>query len=102
MSKSRGSKLSPEALPMTLNVLETDSHGNVLEKPVVGWMVTTDQGVTVVAAFEYKDSASAVKQDSGKIQLGLTPQQALQLANALTDIAKDILRGPSETQGSSG
>ena len=82
---------------MSLNVLETDSHGNVLEKLVVGWTVTTDQGVTVVAAFEYKDSASGVKQESGKIQLGLTPQQALQLAKALSNIAKDILRGPPET-----
>src|SRR5271165_5545668 len=100
MSKYRGSKISPEALPMTLDVLETDSQGSVVEKPVVGWMVTTDQGVTVVAAFEYKDFASEVEQHRAKIQLGLTPQQALRLANALTDVARDILRGPSETQGS--
>ena len=87
---------------MTLDVLETDSQGSVVEKPVVGWMVTTDQGVTVVAAFEYKDFASEVEQHRAKIQLGLTPQQALRLANALTDVARDILRGPSETQGSPG
>jgi len=85
---------------MTLNVLKTDDRGNVLEKPVVGWSVTTDRGVTVDAAFEYEDSAPAVHTET--IQLGLTPQQALQLAKALTDIAKGILRVPSESQGSSG
>lgn len=38
--------------PMSLNVLETDAHGRVVEKPVVEWTVTTDRAVTVVAAFE--------------------------------------------------
>jgi hypothetical protein len=37
---------------MSLNVLETDEHGNIVAKPVIGWMVTTDQGVAVLAAFE--------------------------------------------------
>jgi hypothetical protein len=90
-----------EASPMTLNVLETDDNGHIVEKPVVGWSVTTDQGVTVAVAFEYRSSASAAKQDAGKIQLGLTPEQATQLANAMTDTAKDILRGSSEVHGSS-
>jgi len=86
---------------MTLNVLETDNRGNLLEKPVVGWSVTTDRSITVNAAFEYEDSASVMRPHTEKIQLGLTPQQALQLAKGLTDIAKGILRGWSENQGSS-
>ena len=82
---------------MSLNVLETDAHGQVVEKPVVGWMVTTDQRVTVVAAFEFRDSASDAKNEHGKIQFGLTAQQALQLAQALSEIANGILQTSSET-----
>ena len=37
---------------MSLNVLETDEYGNILAKPVIGWSVTTVEGVTVLAAFE--------------------------------------------------
>ncbi len=80
---------------MTLNVLQTDRHGKIVEKPVLGWSVTTDQGATVAAAFEYRDQPSHRKKELQKIQLGLTPQQALQLAQALTDIATDILRKAS-------
>ncbi len=80
---------------MTLNVLETDGHGKIAEKPVLGWSVTTDQGATVAVAFEYRDQPSGRKEELQKIQLGLTPQQALQLAQALTDIATDILRKAS-------
>lgn len=82
---------------MSLNVLETDAHGRVVEKPVVEWTVTTDRAVTVVAAFEYRDTASHAKKEWGKIQFGLTPQQALELARALTEIANDVLQASSQT-----
>ncbi len=82
---------------MSLDVLETDSHGNAVERPVVGWMVTTDQGVTVLAAFEYTESASELTRECAKLQLSFTPQQALQLANALTDLAGSIFRTQSGT-----
>ena len=82
---------------MSLKVLETDAHGQVVEKPVVEWTVTTDRAVTVVAAFEYRDSASHAKNECGKIQFGLTPQQALELARALTEIANDVLQASSQT-----
>jgi len=82
---------------MSLNILETDAHGRAVEKPVVEWMVTTDRAATVVAAFEYRDSASHAGKECEKIQFGLTPQQALQLARALTEIARDILQASSET-----
>lgn len=81
---------------MSLNVLESDARGHVVEKPVVEWMVTTDQGVTVVAAFEYGDSAPNANKERGKIQFGLTAQQALQVARALTEIANGILQKSSE------
>ncbi len=77
---------------MTLNVLKTDRHSKVVEKLVLGWSVTTDRGATVTAAFEYKDYSSDRKQELPTIQFGLTPQQALQLAQALTEVATDILR----------
>lgn len=82
---------------MSLHVLETDARGHVVEKPVVKWIVTTDQGITVVAAFEYRDSAPNAKEECRNIQFGLTAQQALQLAQALTEIANGILQTSSET-----
>jgi hypothetical protein len=82
---------------MSLNVLEADRRGNVVERPVVGWMVTTDQGVTVLAAFEYRESASELTKECAKLQLTLAPQQALRLADALTDLASNILRTQSGT-----
>ncbi len=35
---------------MSFNVLETDEHGNIVAKPVIGRMVTTYQGACAVAA----------------------------------------------------
>ena len=81
---------------MSLNVLETDEHGNIVAKPVIGWSVTTVQGVTVLAAFEYTESASKHNTDVRKIQFELTPAQSLRLAASLTDVVNHILTESSE------
>ena len=80
---------------MTLNIMKTHRPGKVVERPVLAWAVTTDRESTVLAAFEYRDQVSDQKKGLPKIQFGLTPQQALQLAQALTEVATDILRKPS-------
>ncbi len=81
---------------MAINVLESDEHGNVVAKPVIGWMITTVKGVTVLAAVEYADSASELQQEGRKIQFDLTPQQSLQLADALINVANHVLAESSE------
>jgi hypothetical protein len=81
---------------MAINVLQLDEHGNVVAKPVIGWMITTDKDVTVLAAIEYADSPSELTTESSKIQLDLTPQQSLQLADALTKVANHVLEESSK------
>ena len=81
---------------MSLNVLETDEHGNIVAKLVIGWSVTTVQDVTVLAAFEYADSPSELKTEGRKIQFELTPAQSLRLAASLTEVVKHILTESSE------
>ena len=76
---------------MAINVLESDEHGNVVAKPVIGWMITTVKDVTVLAAIEYADSSSKFKTEGSKIQFDLTPQQSLQLADALINVANHVL-----------
>ena len=81
---------------MSLNVLETDEHGNIVAKPVIGWSVTTVQDVTVLAAFEYTEAASKLNTEGRKIQFELTPAQSLRLAASLTDVVNHILTESSE------
>ena len=81
---------------MAINVLQIDEHGNVVAKPVIGWMITTDKDVTVLAAIEYADSPSELTTEGSKIQLDLTPQQSLQLADALIKVANHVLEESSK------
>ena len=83
---------------MSLGVLETDEHGNVVAKPVSGWCVTTVQGVTVLVGFEYVDSPSGLDTENRKrtIQLELKPEQSSQLATALTEVMSHLLPKSSE------
>ncbi len=46
---------------MAIKVLESDEHGKVVAKPVIGWLITTIKGVTVLAAINYADAASELK-----------------------------------------
>jgi hypothetical protein len=75
---------------MAINVLESDEHGNVVAKPVIGWSVTTIKGETVLAAIEYADSPSEIKPEGRKIQFDLTLRQSLQLAGGLIDVVNHI------------
>jgi hypothetical protein len=75
---------------MAINVLESDDHGNVVAKPVIGWSVTTIKGETVLAVIEYADSQSEIKPEGRKIQFDLTLQQSLRLAGGLIDVVNHI------------
>jgi hypothetical protein len=85
---------------MAIKVLESDEHGNVVEKPVIGWLITTIKGVTVLAAIDYADAASELNTDGKRIQLDLTPKQSLQLGAALINMASELLQEPSGSNNS--
>ena len=78
---------------MSLNELEHDERGNVVENPVTAWSVTTLEGETVLLTFEHSALPSELKtaNDGNKIQLELTLTQALQLAASLAGVAKHML-----------
>lgn len=80
---------------MAINVLESDENGNVVANPVIGWLITTVKGTTVLAAVEYADSASELQTEGRKIQFDLTPQQSMQLADALIKMANHVLEESS-------
>ena len=79
------------ALPLS----ETDNSGTVIAKPVKGWTVSDAAGVAV-AAIQYAETPEEFeREDSKSIHLVLTAPQCLDLADALTRAARDVLRSHS-------
>lgn len=69
---------------LTKPVLEIDSSGNVVTKPIVGWKVLTVAGISVLVAIQYVDTPEELETGGSKqIQLALMPQQCIDLAEAL-------------------
>ncbi len=80
------------ALPLS----ETDNSGTVIGKPVKGWTVTDTSRVAVLAAIQYAETPEEFdREDSKSIHLVLTAPQCLDLADALTRAARDVLRSHS-------
>jgi len=76
-----------------LPLFETDNNGTILAKPVKGWTVTDAAGVAVLAAIQYAETTEELKRgDSESIHLVLTAAQCLDLADALTRAARNVLR----------
>lgn len=69
---------------------------NVLTKAVKGWTVTDASGRGVVAAIQYSETPEKPEgEDSRAINLALTAVQCLDLADALTRAARNLLRSRS-------
>lgn len=79
-----------------MSQFETDSEGNVILKPIVGWAVTDAAGIAVLLQLQFVESEEEL--ESGKkqaFQFVLTPPKALELAELLTRRAKRLLEGLS-------
>lgn len=75
--------------------LEKDSQGNVITKPVVGWITAPMAGMAVILQMQYVDSPEQL--DAGgrtKLQFVLTPQQCQELAETLTRQAARVMNSP--------
>jgi hypothetical protein len=71
---------------------ETDSQGNVIVKPLTGWAVMDAAGIAVLLQIQYADDEKELESGvSRSFQFGMTPQQALELAELLTRRAKRLL-----------
>ena len=71
--------------------LEKDKSGNIILRPVTGWITGTAAGTGVILAIQYIESLEALETGGKQIQLALLPQQCLDLAQKLTKLANKIL-----------
>jgi hypothetical protein len=77
---------------------ETDSNGDIVTNPVTGWMTLPVAGIAVLLAIQYIETPLDIDAANGKsVQLVLTPQQCLDLAEKLTDLAVGLFEGNSRS-----
>jgi hypothetical protein len=86
-------------MPEENSSLEKDNDGNVITKPVTGWTTGTLAGIAVLLALEYADSPLELETGHSKsIQLALSAQQSLELAERLTKLGKSLLEDQSHSE----
>ena len=74
----------------------TDVQGNIITKPVVGYATVPLGGMALLLGVRYVDSDEELNSGNSKqIQLTLTPQQALEIADSMTRQANLLLESPS-------
>jgi len=79
MSNSHGFDLRPD--------------GTIITQPLVGYSMASAAGTTILARLEYIEVRDG-RETRGAVQLALTPQAALQVAETLTKHAGQILNLP--------
>jgi len=78
------------------NSLETDSNGDILTKPVTGWITAGLAGTAVLLAIRYVETPEELERlDSKSIQLVLTVPQCLELGERLTTLGKQLFEDQS-------
>lgn len=75
------------------NDLQKDEAGNIVLKPVTGWLTAPVAEVAVMLAVQYLDDPKQRKPN--QIQLVLTTQQCIELADILKRKATGILENKS-------
>ena len=79
--------------------LETDSNGDIITKPVTGWITAPVAEIAVLLAIQYVETPLALETgDNKSIQLVLTPQQCLELSERLTKLAKSLIEDQSHSE----
>ncbi len=73
-----------------MSELETDAVGNVILRPVTGWVTAPAGEIAVILRLQYLQPESG-KEVPRAIQFVLTAQQALQLSEILTKQAARLL-----------
>jgi hypothetical protein len=76
---------------MAQSQFETDSEGNIILKPVVGWTLTDVDAMNVLLQVRYEDGPEDIGTSGTAIQFVLTPQTCLRFAAELTKQANLIL-----------
>lgn len=71
--------------------LEKNRSGNVVIKPIIGWEIAPVAEIALLLVVRYAESPEEFQRGGKSVQFGLTPQQALQLAEALTKTGKSLI-----------
>ena len=69
------------------NPFETDSTGQLVNRPVLGWTTAQVTGVVVLLRLNYAETAAEMENGGKSLQVSLTPEQARQLATMLLEQA---------------
>jgi len=71
---------------------EKDKNGDIVTKPVTGFATAPVVGTCVLLAIQYVETPGELESGHNKqIQLILTPQQSLEIAESLTRQAERLL-----------
>jgi hypothetical protein len=62
---------------------EVDENGELVIRPLTRWRIARVAESVVFLALQYSDSSADLRTGKRSLQLGLTPQQSLELADAL-------------------
>jgi hypothetical protein len=69
------------------NPFETDSTGQLVNRPVLGWTTAQVTGVVVLLKLNYAETAAEMENGGKSLQVSLTPEQARQLGTMLLEQA---------------
>lgn len=69
------------------NAFETDSKGQLVNRPVLGWTTANVTGAVVLLRLNYAETAPEMKNGGKKFQVSMRPEQARQLAAMLLEQA---------------
>jgi hypothetical protein len=80
--------------------LRRDAKGNVITQPLTGYGLTLAAGTVVLLAVDYVNDPRELEAGAQqhRVQLLLTPPQALELSGALRDHANRALQAPPGTK----
>jgi hypothetical protein len=70
------------------NPFETDSKGQLVNRPLLGWTTANVTGAAVLLRLNYAETAAEMKNGGKKLQVTMRPEQARQLAAMLLEQAE--------------
>jgi hypothetical protein len=79
----------------SLSDIEIGSDGLVRTRPVLGWMTVPVAGMSVILRLNYAETPEELRTGGRHLQVIMTPQQCLELAEVLTRQARQILDTPA-------
>lgn len=80
--------------------LEKNENGNIITKPVTGWITGTVAESGILLAIQYIEMPSEFGIGRKSIQFALTVQQTLDLVEVLTKLTKRLLNDKSSAENS--